>query len=210
MPRVPQQMNIMLGFHPFLIVSKSIRCLHRGYTHSGYCIDPLFYTNVAFAPMERHRGAWKNGQEVHSSFDPLPHQTPLHPCQTRSPLYRVSRTKNERVMGGQSRGSWGALFTRFLSLHVFDKWVTCTPVFGYCPKQIHEQFAEHCLGAKSDIRWLYCDFSRSWLPRRCRGLPAWATAHLKAAVQPHRTVNFFCSSCTQFVRFTKKNRPFSF
>ena len=32
---------------------------------------------------------------------------------------------------------------------------------------------------------------RCWLPRRCRGLPASATAHSKAAVQPHRTVIFF-------------------
>ena len=59
-------------------------------------------------------------------------------------------------------------------------------------------------GTKSDIRWLYPNSPRCWLPRLCRGHPAWATAHSKAAVQPDRTVNFFLGVRTELVCFLQK------
>ena len=50
-------MAIVFGFHPFSIVSKPIRRLQIRYTQSEVMHNAPLYTNVAFAGMERHRGA---------------------------------------------------------------------------------------------------------------------------------------------------------
>ena len=48
-------------------------------------------------------------------------------------MFCVSRPKNERFIDGQSRGSWGAFFTWFWSVPVFEKKVTGYTRFWLLP-----------------------------------------------------------------------------